>query len=84
MKILQLSLFSVLERFSDRREAIRSRFVKSETFKAICEDYKICLETLRHWRRFEGEGAEQRQQEYSDLLKELEEEILRNLDGTGQ
>ncbi len=82
MTILHASLYTVLERFPDLRHAIKTRFKTNEMFKTICEDYQICLKTMRHWEQADGEDAIKRQLEYWALLKELEEEILQSLDET--
>ena len=80
MEDVQHSLFTVFEQFPERGEAIRSLIVQNEKFKTICEDYLTCLEAFRYWERSEGRDAKNRRKEYGALLKELEDEILQNLD----
>jgi hypothetical protein len=80
MTIIQPSLFSLFKRFPDRKQTIKALFEKSESFQTICDDYRQCAEALRHWNRSSDEDAPARTREYEALLRELEEEILQNVD----
>jgi len=80
MSVIQHSLFSLFERFPERKEAIRELFKTNEFFKTLCEDHRRCAEALQHWNQSAEISAPERRHEYQRLLKELEEEILQNLD----
>jgi len=75
MAIIQTGIFSLYERFPDQKEAIRSLYEKSETFKTLCEDHQKCSEAICYWEQKEGNDAIQRRQEYETLIRDLEEEI---------
>jgi len=79
MPVIQTSIFTIFERFPDRKDIIRRLFKESENFKAVCEDYRKCSEALHHWDRSDSEEAPLRRAEYSALLKELEAELLQCL-----
>ena len=79
MQIIETSIFNVLKRFSDRNDSIKALFRKSETFQTLCEDYRQCAAALRRWDASQTEEAHARRDEYSSLMEELEEEILKNL-----
>ena len=79
MTVIQLSLFSILERFPERMEEIKALFKNNESFKMLCEDYRRCAEALQHWNQSLDEDAPARVREYEALLWELEEEILQNV-----
>jgi hypothetical protein len=79
MQIIETSIFNVLKRFSDRKDSIKALFRKSETFQTLCEDYRQCAAALRRWDALLTEEAHARRVEYSALMEELEEEILKNL-----
>ena len=79
MQIIETSIFNVLKRFSDRKDSIKALFRKSETFQTLCEDYRQCAVALKRWDASLAEEALERKVEYSELMKELEDEILKNL-----
>ena len=82
MSVIHPSLFLIMERFPDRGDNLRRMYLKSETFKTICEDFKKCAEAIEYWNRSNHENASKRAKEYSDLLAELEEEIRDYLGGS--
>jgi hypothetical protein len=79
MTVIQISLFAVAKRFPDRTDAVKRLFRKSETFQAVCEDYRKCAEALLHWNQSASEEAPARREEYEVLLQDLEAEILQSL-----
>ena len=44
-------------------------------FLALCEDYEVCINALRHWADSRESQAKTRIEEYETLVQELEEEI---------
>jgi len=52
------------------------------TFRALCEDYRLCATALRRWQQLNGEEPSSRCEEYSEMLTGLEEEIKTWLDET--
>ena len=76
MPIVYTGLPTVLSRFPDHQETIKRLFREKETFQTLCEDYRKCLEALKYWNRCSSPDAPKRRAEYSDLLEELEAEIL--------
>ncbi len=79
MSVIPPSLFIVMKRFAERKNAIRRLFMGSEKFRNICEDYQRCAEAVQHWNHSASEEAPARREEYAALLRDLEEEILENL-----
>jgi hypothetical protein len=69
-----------LRRFPDSKDALRQLYRTSESFQAICHSYQKCSEALGYWSKSEHEEAPTRQREYSELIKELELEIIQSLD----
>jgi len=80
MSVIQQSLLIICDRFPDHVEKIKARFDNQDSFKTLCEDYRICTEALQHWTQSLDENASMRVAEYGALLRELEEEILQILD----
>lgn len=80
MTVIRKGLFSVMERFPNHTDIVKRLFRESETFQAVCEDYMRCVEALRYWNQSDSEEAPARREEYAALLKDLEAEILQNLD----
>jgi hypothetical protein len=79
MTVIQPSLFILFERFPELKETIKALFKKNESFRTLCEDYRQCADTLQYWNQSLGEEALVRMREYETLLRELEEEILQNV-----
>ena len=79
MTIIKSSVFHVLEKFPDRGEDIKRLDKESQEFQSVCEDYRLCAEALQHWKQSLDENAPMRVEEYEALLRELEEEVLQNV-----
>ncbi|MGO9372107.1 MAG: hypothetical protein ACLQBD_08395 [Syntrophobacteraceae bacterium] len=71
---------SVVERFPEKREALKQLFAASQSFQLLCDEYEACLTALRYWRDSSLPEAPDLRNEFSSLLSELEEEILEQLD----
>lgn len=79
MSIIHTGLFSIMERFPDYKDTIKRLYKKSHAFQTLCDDYRTCIEAHQHWCRSESEEGILRREEYAALLKDLEAEILENL-----
>jgi hypothetical protein len=70
----------ILDRFPERRDEIQRRFSQDAVFREICEDYAEISKTLADL----GEAGEPLVagtiEQYRDLLRELETEIVWALD----
>ena len=80
MPVIHPSLFLVMKRFPDQKDALRQLYRTSETFQSICQNYQKCEEALQFWTASEDESAPERQKEYAQLLQELELEIMNSLE----
>jgi hypothetical protein len=80
LAIIQPGLFLILQRFSDRKNALRQLYRTSESFQAICQSYQECSQALGYWSASGHPEAPNRQREYSELIKELEQEITLSLE----
>ena len=65
-----------MKRFADRKGALRKFYRTSETFQMICHNYQKCAEALQYWAESDDEDSSDREKEYSQLLHELELEII--------
>jgi hypothetical protein len=84
MKVIRTALFSVLKRFPEHQNNAKRLFRESERFRTICEDFDNCVQALDHWNRSKEELAPIRRAEYSGIVQELEDEILKKLKEFGQ
>ena len=68
----------VIEEFPDLSVQITKQFNECENFQEICEDYVLCLNSIR-----KIESADQKKnenlKEFKKALQELEEELLSNV-----
>ncbi len=80
MAVIHPSLFSVMKRFPDRRNALRQMYRTSESFRSICRNYQKCAKALDYWAKSKSAEAPDRHREYSALLQELELEIIQGLE----
>jgi len=70
---------SILDRFPDKRDMMISLMAKAPEFLAICEDHDQCTKALEYWSLSKEPEAESRANEYRNLIRELEEEIVQAL-----
>lgn len=69
-------------RFADVAELIKARSVSDETLRDLCDDYRLARETLTRLRKAKPRRAVE-VAEYTTLVTELEDEIIRHLLGSG-
>jgi hypothetical protein len=79
VRVIQTGLFSILKRFPKHKDNAKRLFKESESFQTMCEDYLKCAKALDHWNQSGMDIAPLRRIEYTDLMQELEEEILQKL-----
>jgi hypothetical protein len=65
----------LLRRFEGWRRQIESEYRRSEPFRALCDDWRVCAEAGERWRSSQAPIAAQRRREYREWLAELEQEI---------
>ena len=65
----------LLQRFEGWRRQIESEYRRSEPFRALCDDWRICAEARERWRSSEAPVAALRRHEYDEWLAESEREI---------
>ena len=70
---------SVVERFPENREILRRLFESNQSFQNLCDEYEVCLRAMRYWRESSFPEAYEFRNEFSSLLRELEEEILEHV-----
>ena len=70
----------ITSRFEGSSDLIAQAFKKDKEFRSICKDYCDCDRALESWRNSDAAVAEQRLQEYSELLEELGRDIREWLD----
>ena len=71
----QDSVARVISQFEGWKTRIEKSFQESEDFRSLCEDYAICARALENWQASNAATATERQQEYTELLAELGQEI---------
>jgi hypothetical protein len=65
----------VVNRVPEQIREIRQEYKRSESFRALCEDFRTCAEALERWKKSDAPAAPKRVVEYVQSLKELELEI---------
>ena len=70
----------LMNRFPDSKNALRQLYRSSESFQSLCISYQKCSDALAYWDKSESKQAPARQQEYSELFQELEQEIIQSLE----
>lgn len=78
------ALGCVVGRFPNREDVITNLYRNDQEFQTLCEDYCDCLKSLERWTGETGENASVYQQDYRELLAELELEILKYADRSGK
>ena len=75
MELIKPSLFSVMRRFPERKHVVQRLFWENETFRTLCDDYGKCVETLSYWNQSTSEDALALREDYTVLIREIEDEI---------
>jgi len=65
-------------RFPNQKILIKSLFKKNDSFRAICKDYYDCKIVLDKFAQ-ESNKTYDRQKEYRVLLKEIEDELFKQI-----
>jgi hypothetical protein len=66
----------VIERFAEHAASIRERFHGDQSFREMCGDYAETLQALQRWRASADPQRTARVEEYQDLARALEIEIM--------
>ena len=80
MSVIRPSLFLIMQRFPECKDALRYMYSRDNHFKTLCNNYQICSEALHYWRESEHEVAPDRHREYLALLHEIEKDIRQHLE----
>ena len=66
---------ALARRFPQHASKIRRLHARDPDFRSICDDYGLAQRALKHWEAA-GQAAPERVEEYRQILKELEAEVL--------
>jgi hypothetical protein len=71
--------YEIQERFPDESDTIALLALTDPDFRAICEDYDVCIDTLQYWDQSDMPEADIRVNEYRNIVRELEAEMMQAL-----
>ena len=66
----------VIERFPKHAASIRDLFHADQSFREMCGDYAETLDALQRWEASSGPHRAARIEEYRELARALEHEVL--------
>ena len=72
-----------MKRFPEYKRIVQRLFRKNETFRTLCDDYGKCTETVSQWNRSTSEDAPVLREEYTELIREIENEIRQFIEDDG-
>jgi hypothetical protein len=78
-----MPLTTAMVRFVDVAELIKSRSVADEVLRDLCEDYRLAREALTRLRKIKPRRVAEIA-EYTAMVAELEDEVIRHLLGAGE
>jgi len=67
------------EKISKVRHIIEKLYKSDNTFRSIYKDYQTYLDALQFWEQSSSDDAAARRSEYTQLVSELEEELMQIL-----
>ena len=67
------------EKFSNVRHIIMKLYKGDATFRSVYKDYQTYLDALQFWEQSSSDDAAARRSEYTQLVGELEEELMQIL-----
>jgi hypothetical protein len=71
---------TLCKRFPQHDGLIHHLILNDSEFCSLCEDYSLCIQTLEEWCCSGESMVQERVEEYTALLEELEQEILELLE----
>jgi hypothetical protein len=72
---MQKNINSIVHMFPEFEKNIGFLFQTDENFQDLCKDYLICARNVMEMKK-ESDKCKKQMEEYEDLRKELEQEIL--------
>ena len=75
MPVIRSGLFTILGRYPSLRSRLQRLYVRDRSFRILCDDYRLCTETLTYWQQSPLDRAQDRYLEYMELQTSLEQEI---------
>ncbi len=79
MDAINYQLEAIKERWPEHKDQILALYYKDAKFRAICEDYYLCLQYLNKFRKEFSEKLETIG-DYETILSELETELRGRID----
>jgi len=75
MPVIRSGLFTILRRYPSLRNRLQRLYVSDQSFRILCDDFRLCAETLAYWQQSPLDRAQERCLEYMELQTSLEQEI---------
>ena len=69
----------IRKRFSDQKYSIDQLMTKDSEFLSLCDDYDACINALQYWTKSKEPEAENMIDEFRNIVRELEEEVIEAL-----
>jgi len=66
----------LVEKLPELRTTIEAVFGCDERLLTMCKDYEACAAALAYWRASQSKHAKERREEFTQLLDDLETEII--------
>ena len=66
----------LIDRFPQYWGRISELGESDEKFRGLCRDYQDAVDAARRWQDIDGHDATRREQEYIEVIQQLEEEVL--------
>ena len=69
----------IRKRFSDQKFSIDQLMAIDSEFLSLCDDYDACINALQYWTKSKEPEAESMIDEFRNIVRELEEEVIEAL-----
>ena len=69
----------IRERFADQKYSIDRLMARDPEFISLCDDYDACINALQYWAQSKDPEAGTMVDEFRDIARELEEEVIEAL-----
>ena len=69
----------IRKRFSDQKYSIDQLMAKDSEFLSLCDDYDACINAIQYWTKSKESEAENMIDEFRNIVRELEEEVIEAL-----
>jgi hypothetical protein len=81
MTVIKPGLFLIMRQCPSHKNMLRRMYLDSRSFQTLCDDYQKCLEAQEYWAQSTAIQAQERSNEYREMMQGIKIEIKERING---